>query len=377
MPIKYFDMFAGIGGFRSGLTNAGDLFLPVAWCEIDKYAQKAYRAMYETRGELFFEDARTINPDALPDIDLITAGFPCQPFSLASGKRLGFADPRGTLFFEIARIAEAKRPAYLCFENVPGLLAHDSGRTYAAILSTLSELGYHVAWQVLNSADFGLAQQRKRLYLICCLDERCTREVLPFTDCSAENLKELIPGPQGARVYSTEGVACTQTAGAGGWGTRTGLYFVDLNPDPKITECARCITARYDAGIGNRRGERSGVLNENTDAPRAILTPDRETVRQQGRRIKDPDEPMFCITATDKHGVLHHGRIRKLMPIEAWRLQGYTDEQFYKAQSVVPSDGQLYKMAGNAVSVPVIAAIGKRLLQFDEKYRIRERRSES
>ena len=118
-PIKYFDMFAGIGGFRSGLTNAGDLFLPVGWCEIDKYAQRAYRAMYETRGELFFEDARTINPDDLPDIDLITAGFPCQPFSAASSKRLGFADPRGTLFFEIARIAAAKRPAYLCFENVP------------------------------------------------------------------------------------------------------------------------------------------------------------------------------------------------------------------------------------------------------------------
>lgn len=159
-------------------------------------------------------------------------------------------------------------------------------------------------------------------------------------------------------------------------GAKTGLYFVDLNLDPKITECARCITARYDAGIGNRRGERSGVLNENTDAPRAILTPDRENVRQQGRRIKEPNEPMFRITATDKHGVLHHGRIRKLMPIEAWRLQGYTDDQFYKAQSVVLSDGQLYKMAGNAVSVPVITAIGKRLLQFDEKYRIRERRSD-
>ena len=116
--IRYFESFAGIGAFRSAFEKVGG-FKCIGWCEIDRFAQKAYRAMYETRGELFFEDARTINPDDLPDIDLITAGFPCQPFSLASGKRLGFADPRGTLFFEIARIAEAKRPAFLCFENVP------------------------------------------------------------------------------------------------------------------------------------------------------------------------------------------------------------------------------------------------------------------
>ena len=139
MAIRFFDMFAGIGGFRSGLEAVGG-FECVGHCEIDKYANQAYNAIYEPKGELHFEDARTINPNDLPDIDLIYAGFPCQSFSVA-GRRLGFADTRGTLFFEAARIAEAKRPAYLLLENVPGLLSHDGGRTFETILSALVKLG--------------------------------------------------------------------------------------------------------------------------------------------------------------------------------------------------------------------------------------------
>jgi DNA (cytosine-5)-methyltransferase 1 len=141
-----------------------------------------------------------------------------------------------------------------------------------------------------------------------------------------------------------------------------------MNADPVITEDARCITARQDSGVSNRRGEHSAVLIE--DAPRAILTPDRETVRQKGRRVKEPNEPMFTITAQDRHGVWHRGRIRRLMPIECWRLQGFTDEQFRRAEAEGLKDSHLYKMAGNAVSVPVITAIGKRLFELSEKYKI-------
>lgn len=129
MAIRFFDMFAGIGGFRSGLERIGG-FECVGYCEIDKYAKQAYEAMYNTEGELYFDDARTIDPYRLPDIDLICGGFPCQSFSIA-GKRGGFNDARGTLFFEIARIAAVKRPMFLCLENVPGLLSNEelqSGR---------------------------------------------------------------------------------------------------------------------------------------------------------------------------------------------------------------------------------------------------------
>ncbi len=136
-----------------------------------------------------------------------------------------------------------------------------------------------------------------------------------------------------------------------------GLYFIDMNPPPNITDIARCVTARQDAGISNHKGEHSGVLVE--EGPRAIITPEKETVRQQGRRIKKPDEAMFTITAQDRHGVVHHGRVRKLTPLETWRLQGFTDEQFYNAAATGLSDGRLYKMAGNAVTVPVISALGQ------------------
>ena len=369
MAIRFFDMFAGIGGFRSGLMAVGG-YACIGHCEIDKYANQAYNAIYEPKGELYFEDARTISPAELPDLDLITAGFPCQSFSVA-GKRLGFADDtRGTLFFEVARIAEAKRPPFLLLENVPGLLSHDAGRTFDTILSTLAKLGYGVEWCVHNSANFGVPQQRRRLYIVGSLGGCGTGWVFPLSCGNAKNLKELIPGAQGQRVYDPEGVACTQCAGSGGWGGRTGLYFIDLNPEPRVTDEARCITARQDSGVTSRRGEHSAVLVE--EGPRAILTPDRETVRQQGRRVKEPDEPMFTITAQDRHGVWHKGRIRKLMPIECWRLQGFTDEQFYKAQATGLRDGRLYKMAGNAVSVPVISAIGQKIKEINDHYRIVE-----
>ena len=180
MAIRFFDMFAGIGGFRSGLEAIGG-FECVGHCEIDKFANQAYNAIYEPKGEVYYEDARQIEPKGMPDFDLLCGGFPCQSFSIA-GRRGGFADARGTLFFEIARIAAVKRPAYLLLENVPGLLSHDGGRTFAAILGALSQLGYDVTWQVLNSKDFGVPQSRKRVYIIGYLGERSAGEVFSSTE---------------------------------------------------------------------------------------------------------------------------------------------------------------------------------------------------
>lgn len=394
--IRFFDMFAGIGGFRSGLEAVGG-FECVGYCEIDKYANQAYKAIYDTKGELYFEDARTIKPCDLPDIDLICGGFPCQSFSIA-GKRLGFDDDtRGTLFFEIARIAAVKRPAFLFLENVPGLLSHDGGRTFATILAALDELGYDVAWQVLNSKSFGVPQSRKRVYLVGYFRERCAGEIFSFTETNGTPLIQVLPGTQGNRIYSDQGVSITLTSGVGGFAGKSGLYeiglpikvktksgfqiahtvtpgntqgcfFIDMNPPPNLTENARCITARQDSGISKHKGEHSGVFIE--DLPRAILTPEKESVRQRGRRFKEPDEAMFTITAQDRHGVIHRGRVRKLTPRECWRLQGFTDEQFDKAVAAGISDGRLYKMAGNAVSVPVIAAIGQKIKEIYDRYGI-------
>lgn len=298
MSIKYLDMFSGIGGFRSGLEAVGG-FECIGYCEIDQYARRAYEAMYDTKGEMYFEDATKINPDDLPDIDLITGGFPCQAFSIA-GRRNGFADTRGTLFFEIARIAAVKKPALLFLENVPGLLNHDKGRTFATILNALDEIGYDVSWTVLNSANFGVPQARKRVYITGFLRGKCTGEVFAYTETNPKTIVNRLPGSEGCRVYASDGLGVTLTAGGGGCGGKTGLYlipipvksktksgyqmafpndsidisyltmnsrrgrvgneiahtlttnstqafyFIDMNPNAKLTKLARCITARQD-----------------------------------------------------------------------------------------------------------------------------------
>ena len=369
--ITYIDLFSGIGGFREGLSRAGG-FVCVGHCEIDKYADQSYRALFDTKGEWFREDVREADPDEMPDFDLLCGGFPCQSFSIA-GHRGGFADPRGTLFFEIARLTAAKRPAYLLLENVPGLLNHDGGRTFAAILHTLDGLGYFVEWQVLNSKDFGVPQSRKRVYLIGYLDERCRGKVFPFAETAGTSLVQILPGAQGSRIYSPNGVSCTLTSQAGGMGGKTGLYEVGLpikentKKGYKMAYPGDSISLAF-AGLNTRRGrvgrKIAHTLTTNSDQgtleARAVLTPERETVRQNGRRIKSAEEPMFTLTAQDRHGVLFGGRIRRLTPKECLRLQGWRDEQIDR---VLPlqSDAQLYKQAGNGVTVTVVEAIGKRL----------------
>ena len=375
----------------------------MGWCEIDRFAQKAYKALYDTGGEQFYENIRDIDVGKLADFDLLIGGFPCQPFSVC-GARKGFADERGDLFFELARLLEAKRPKYFCFENVPGLMGIDSGKTFAKIIETLSQLGYCVEWRVYNSADY-LPQVRKRVYIAGCLGIDCSGKILAFGKSDSQNCRkteQIIGGSQGTRVYDPDGLAVTQCSGSGGMGGKTGLYFIDSNPPPNLTENSRCITARQNSGVSHHKGEHSAVfcdLNENPqitenarclhtrmdlgvtngthkgersgvlieDGPRAIINPFKETTRQNGRRIKNPNEPMFTLTVTDRHGIVHHGRIRRLMPIEAWRLQGFTTEQFEKVAATGMSDAQLYKQAGNAVSVPVVEEIARNLLKFDEE----------
>ena len=179
MAIRFFDMFAGIGGFRSGLEKLQG-FVCIGHCEIDKHANQAYQAIYQPKGEYYCDDARQINPKTMPDFDLLCGGFPCQSFSVA-GKRKGFDDMRGTLIFDVARIAAAKRPAFLLLENVAGLLSHDGGRTVETIFAVFEEMGYHLEWCLLNSRHFGVPQQRKRLYIIGHLDARGAGQVINLT----------------------------------------------------------------------------------------------------------------------------------------------------------------------------------------------------
>ena len=293
----------------------------VGFCEIDKFARKSYKAIHDTKGEVEWHDITTVTNEHIRPlrgrVDVICGGFPCQAFSVA-GKRGGFDDTRGTLFFEIARIADILRPRYLFLENVKGLLSHDGGATFETILRTLDELGYDAEWEVLNSKDFStrdrpVPQNRERVFIIGHLRGCGGRTVFPVRESGKE-----------------------------------------INGIPRQQDYTNTLKARYEA-IGD-----GSYIIEGQQYAQAVLTPDREEKRQNGRRFKENGEPMFTLTSQDRHGIYDGYRIRKLTPRECFRLQGFPDWAFDRAAEV-NSDSQLYKQAGNSVTVNVIYEIARRL----------------
>ena len=416
-------MFAGIGGFRTGLTRAGG-FRCVGHCEIDKYANASYEAIYEPgKEERYYHDATKIDPADLPDFDLLCRGFPCQTFSIA-GRRKGFDDTRGTLFFEIARLAQSKRPSYLLLENVPGLLSHDKGRTFSVILATLNDLGYRVEWMVLNSADFRVPQVRKRVFIVGYLDPGCAGKILPDREANPAALIRIAGHKQGYTVYDPQGLACTQTAMTGGLGKGCGLYLVGFNRkdgitgelteahtlqagdfrglnrnqtqnavfvdlcagNPQVTEQARCVTADYGkAQMSNRKGELSGVFEADPSQDDPLLI--KEATKRGYKEAYDGDSVYLGFPGTNKRrarvgtafahtldtgssqGVVLKGRIRRLMPRECFRLQGFPEDMIDRMLAVT-SDAQAYKQAGNSVTVNVVEAIGRRLRAVNEELKV-------
>ena len=373
--MKFLDLFAGIGGFRMGLESLGHEC--VGFCEIDKFARKSYKAIYNTEGEVELHDITKVTDEEWRKfrgtVDIICGGFPCQAFSIA-GKRKGFLDKtRGTLFFEIARAAKEIQPPLLFLENVKGLLSHDKGRTFRTILSTLDELGYDAEWQVLNSKDYGVPQNRERVFIIGHLRGTGGRPVFPIRGengtVNQADSKVMIIDDQGRKNKKMSPKNIVPTLRAQSHGN-----------EPKVAV--------------------------------PVLTPDRANKRQNGRRFKTNREPMFTLTAQDRHGVMirvceatkkgyaeatvgdyvnlefpnsktRRGRvgkqvantlltsgnqgvvtetlkIRKLTPRECWRLQGFPDWAFDKVQEV-NSNSQLYKQDGNSVTVNVIKAIAQNL----------------
>ena len=377
--IRFIDMFSGIGGFREGLTRAGG-FTCVGHCEIDKYANRSYNALFDTKGEWFIEDARKADPSAMPDFQLLCGGFPCQTFSIA-GTRKGFGDPRGTLFFELARLAEARKPPYLLFENVPGLLSHDGGRTFATILNALDRLGYGVEWQCLNSKDFGVPQSRNRVYIVGYLDERCRGKVFPFTETAGSSLIQTHGGHQGERVYSPEGLSCTLAANPGGFGGKTGLYEMGVpikcatKTGYQLAQVGDSIDLSY-ATVNSRRGrvgkEIAHTLTTGCQQGTVDVCPVKNPIKsdpaRNAARTGKPGAPMHTLTTKDRHGVLCEGRIRRLTPRECLRLQGWTDDRIDTVLTI-QSDNQAYKQAGNGVTVNVIEAIGWRIAAMDAELR--------
>ena len=381
--MKFLDLFAGIGGFRIGMESAGHEC--IGFCEIDKFARASYKAIHDTKGEIELHDITTVSDDTIRGIghvDVICGGFPCQAFSIA-GARRGFEDTRGTLFFEIARFASILKPRYLFLENVKGLLNHDRGNTFEVILSALDELGYDVEWQVLNSKNFGVPQNRERVFIIGHLRGGSGRKVFPLsgdgaaitceqpkinkvgnirkkgksqsgdvvsidslapTLCSTTTQKDplkvlieneikqfgvLQPNYNQSVVYEIDGISPTIRAYQGG----------NLEPKIRVKEATK-------------QGYQEAEIGDSVN----LSHPNSKTRRGRvGKQIAN------TLLTGESQGVVEPDfRIRKLTPRECWRLQGFPDWAFDKAQEV-NSNSQLYKQAGNSVTVNVIAAIAQGL----------------
>lgn len=270
------------------------------------------------------------------------AAHNCQDISIA-GKQRGLRGKRSGIYYSIIDLIKGKeegdKPTYLLVENVKNLLSVNAGFDFAAVLSEMDEAGYDVRWQVLNSKDFGVPQNRERVFLIAVLRSRGGREVLPVTGEDGGALKEVIGGMQGYRVYDPSGVSVSIGANGGGMGSKTGLYCVgDAEPGgrifvdqtlnhPKVTEVARCLVAQYNGGLTNYGN--SGVLETDSAVreARAVLTPERAEKRQNGRRMKEAGEPMFTLTAQDQHGVYLpeevSGDADMALPVRNGTKQGY------------------------------------------------------
>ena len=345
--IRYFSMFTGVGGFELGLGNIRPNESPipsrpeelhntknecikwkcVGMSEWDKYSNQVLK--YQFPNIKNWGDCTKINPSELPDFDMLCGGFPCQAFSIA-GKRRGFEDTRGTMFFEVARILKVKRPKIVLLENVKGLLNHAKGETFRVILQTLDELGYEVQWMVLNSKFFGVPQNRERVLIIGNLRGERRSEILPF---------------QGINNETNE---------------QSPIKFKQYDPHNKGHHSQEYRVYETDSIRPTIRSSQSGFKIK------AVLTPDRPNKRQNGRRFKEEGEPSFTLTGQDIHGVTDGIKIRRLTPTECCRLQGFPDDwNEYgiddKGNKVKMSDTQRYKQMGNAVTTNVIKAIGETL----------------
>jgi len=340
--IKYFSAFAGIGGFDLGIQQACPDWECVGYSEIDKYAEAIYQ--YNFKGATNYGDVTAIRPDELPDFDMFCGGFPCQSFSIA-GKRRGFEDTRGTMFFEICRIVRVKKPKYLFLENVKGIFSHDKGNTFETILESLAELGYDVQWQCVNSRLY-VPQNRERVFIIGHIREIARPKVFPIGgNCSEIN--EL----QGQTVNTITARYLAAQAG--------GSYIIESEQQTQ------------DKGIGDTtkkpyQGQSNYIIHNvyggfGEEKPREFhdYSPTIRTPKGGGHipMVVQPDLAPNMIN-----------KIRRLTPIECERLQGFPDNYtkygIINGKQVEISDSQRYKCCGNAVTVNVIKHIADKLKLF-------------
>ena len=309
MKPTFIDLFCGIGGFRLALESVGARC--VFSCDKDRQARKTYRANFgeEPAGDITESDASSI-----PDFNILCAGFPCQPFSIA-GKQRGFKDTRGTLFFEIARIVKEKQPEVLFLENVANLVRHDNGNTLAVIISTLDELGYDVHYQILNAAHYGVAQIRERIYFVCFRKDLQAAFSFPEPTMEDVAVEDFLEPEADERYYLDNSI------------------FTFYKPDTSVRQ-----SDTYRMGYAGRPG--------------------------QGKRVYSVKgcTPTFVVSARGPCGNTEayyiNGRVRRLTPKEASRIMGFPEDFVFPVK-----EGRIYQQLGNSVAVPMIRAIAEKIME--------------
>lgn len=322
--LKSIDLFAGIGGIRLGFEHAfGDSIETVFASEWDEWAQRTYSENFQDSFEVS-GDITKIDAADIPDFDICLAGFPCQAFSFA-GQHKGFADDykgqsRGTLFAEVVRICDYHKPAVIFCENVKGLVRHDRGRTFKVIVGAFEEIGYRVFTKVLNSKDFGVPQNRERIYIVC-FREDIAPDTFEFPESAGtpSTIRDILdPAPIPAKYYLSE-------------------RYLQVLRDHK----ARHVAAGHGFGY---------VVRDLDGISGAIVC---GGMGREGNLVCDP-RPHSMVPTTNIKGNINAEDIRKMTPREWARLQGFPEDYV-----LTEADTHLYKQFGNSVTVPVIEAIAR------------------
>lgn len=371
--IRLFSMFSGYGGAEFGLKKANIPYEVVGFSEVDKYAIQCYE---QNHGDIKnFGDCTKINPEELPDFDLLTGGFPCQAFSVA-GRGDGELDPRGTLFYDIIRVAEEKQPKYILLENVKGLLSETHETTFKKILSELKRIGYHVRWQVFNSKDYGIPQNRERIFFICFKDTcEAWTYIVPKKDPLQLLLKDILEDVVDEKYYLSEDQMIRLLE-------RTEVEIPPME-DPsafdvynkKIKTDGICPTLTEPHHNSLRIVQVNDPIHSNDRVYSSEgLSPTINTMQGGNRQPFILSQPLKflnrnqknlqgrysgCIDSCNTNGVRINSTIRKLTPKECFRLMGFLDDRI-NLKGI--SNSQRYKLAGNGWDINLVSKIFKKML---------------
>tara|TARA_R110000751_G_scaffold49596_6_gene110355 strand:+ start:631 stop:1743 length:1113 start_codon:yes stop_codon:yes gene_type:complete len=362
---------SGIGAPEEALNRLGINYDPVFACEIDKHARASYKAIHKAP-QTFYEDLTKRKHEEVERLDLYVAGFPCQAFSIA-GKRKGFEDIRGSVFFHVAEFIRVNRPKVFVLENVRGLISHDSGRTFQTIIEVLSGNGtcngqisipfyddgldYHISWQILNTKEHGVPQNRERVFIVGFEQQRSFS--FPKPEPLKTKLKDIIENDVAEKYFLSEETLKQIVK----WKSFQNPLIDNLYGQD-CEKYINCLTARGDGELhsGMKLIKVKSATKQGFELAQEGDAVNYKFHTIETRRGRVGKQCAQALEAENMQGVINQNTIRRLTPRECWRLQDFSEESFDKAQAV-QSDTQLYKQAGNSMTVRVFYKLLKQIYE--------------